>query len=107
MAEGASMAASAAEAGAEFGRVAAAFVETAERMLASGGAAGADMAHLAAALTAAMKLYAVRAEGEAAPPAPVLSDRITPTEVVVVVSETMRAVDLNLFDLSMWYRRAR
>ena len=25
----------------------------------------------------------------------------------LVVSETMRAVDLNLFDLSMWYRRAR
>jgi glucan phosphoethanolaminetransferase (alkaline phosphatase superfamily) len=54
-----------------------------------------------------MKLYAAKAEAEASPPPPVSAERITPTEVVVVISETMRAVNLNLFDLSMWYRRAR
>ena len=58
-------------------------------------------------LTAAMKLYAAKAEAEATPSPPVSADNITPTEVVVVVSEMLRAVDLNLFDLSMWYRRAR
>jgi hypothetical protein len=37
-----------------------------------------------------------------------LSEReVSPTEVVVVASEMIRVVDLNPFDLSMWYRRAR
>jgi hypothetical protein len=54
-----------------------------------------------------IKLYAAKAEVEATPPHPVSADKITPTEVVVVISEMMRAVNLNLFDLSMWYRRAR
>jgi hypothetical protein len=58
-------------------------------------------------LTAAMKLYAAKAEGVATPAPPVSADKITPTEVVIVISELMRAADLNLFDLSMWYRRAR
>ena len=35
------------------------------------------------------------------------SPATTPTEVVVVASEMIRVVDLNPFDLSMWYRRAR
>ena len=61
---------------------------------------------LTAALTAAVKLYAARAElrRDLAPP---LSDEVTPTEVVVVASEMIRVVDLSPFDLSMWYRRAR
>jgi hypothetical protein len=54
-----------------------------------------------------VKLYTVKAEAEAVPPPPVSAERITPTEAVVVISELMRAVNLNLFDLSMWYRRAR
>ena len=32
---------------------------------------------------------------------------VTPTEVVVAACEMIRVVDLNPFDLSMWYRRAR
>ncbi len=79
----------------------------AERMLANGSAsqiAGEDIERV---LTAAVKLYAARAEAEAVPPPPVSAEKITPTEAVVVISEMMRAVNLNLFDLSMWYRRAR
>jgi hypothetical protein len=30
---------------------------------------------------------------------------VTPTEVVTVVSEMIRTAGLNLFDLSMWFRR--
>ena len=30
---------------------------------------------------------------------------VTPTEVVVAASEMVRAANLNLFDLAMWYRR--
>lgn len=92
---------------AEFTRVASAFVEAVHRALASGAAAQMPSADLERVLTAAAKLYAAKAEAETTPPPPVSADKITPTEVVVVVSEMMRAVDLNLFDLSMWYRRAR
>jgi hypothetical protein len=92
---------------ADFNGAASAFVEAAQRVLASGGAAQISSADLEHVLTAAVKLYAAKAEAEAMPAPPVSADKITPTEVVVVVSEMMRAVDLNLFDLSMWYRRAR
>ena len=79
----------------------------AERALATGAASQIASGDIERVLTAAMKLYAAKAEAEASPPPPVSAERITPTEVVVVISETMRAVNLNLFDLSMWYRRAR
>jgi hypothetical protein len=95
------------EFGSEFRNHAGALAGTAERVLASGAAsqiAGEDIERV---LTAAIKLYAAKAEAEAMPPPPLSADRITPTEVVVVISEMMRAVNLNLFDLSMWYRRAR
>ena len=91
----------------EFSRVAGAFADAAERALASGAAGSIASGDLERVLTAAIKLYAAKAEGQEAPPPPVSADKITPTEVVVVVSEMLRAVDLNLFDLSMWYRRAR
>ena len=57
------------------------------------------------ALTAAIKLYAAKAEAEGQCPAPVAADKITPTEIVLVVSELLRAADISLFDLAMWYRR--
>ena len=101
------MSRSAGEARQEFSNSAAAFVETAEQMLASGAVSQIDSGDVERALTAAIKLYAAKAEGVATPAPPVSADKITPTEVVVVVSEMLRAVDLNLFDLSMWYRRAR
>jgi hypothetical protein len=89
----------------QFSRTAAAFAETAEQVLASGVVSQIDSRDIERVLTAAMKLYAAKAEAEANPPPPVSADKITPTEAVVVISETMRALDLNLFDLSMWYRR--
>jgi hypothetical protein len=91
----------------EVSSVAAGFAELAERVLAGGAAASVANGDIERVLTAAMKLYAAKAEGVAIPPPPVSADKITPTEAVVVISETMRAVNLNLFDLSMWYRRAR
>jgi hypothetical protein len=57
-------------------------------------------------LTAAVKLYCLKADMTRNIPPPV-SDRITPTEVAMIACEMMRVVDLNPFDLSMWYRRAR
>jgi hypothetical protein len=91
----------------DFSSIAAAFADVADHVLSSGAASGISSSDVERVLTAAIKLYAVKAETEAPPPPPVSADKITPTEVVVVVSEMLRAVDLNLFDLSMWYRRAR
>jgi hypothetical protein len=62
-------------------------------------------ADIARAMTALLKLYAAKAEAEGALPAPVLSESVTPTEAVLFVSELLRALDISLFDLAMWYRR--
>ena len=83
-----------------------AFAEAVEHALESGEASAVANDELTRALTAAVRLYAAKIDaGEGF--APVVAERVTPTDVVVVVSEMLRAVDLNLFDLAMWYRRAR
>ena len=91
----------------DFHGVADAFVTVAERALANGGSASVPSSELERVMTAAVKLYAARAEAEATLPAPVSAEKITPTEVVIFVTEMLRATNLNLFDLAMWYRRAR
>ncbi len=101
------MSAAVAEANAEIHTAASAFADAAERVLAGGGAAQIGSDDLQCAITAAIKLYAAKAEAEDAFPPPVSAERVTPTEVVLVVSEMLRAVDVSLFDLAMWYRRGR
>jgi len=89
----------------EFGAAAGAFADVAERALANSAApriAGSDIERV---LTATIKLYAAKAEAEEKFPAPVSADKVTPTEIVLVVSELLRAADISLFDLAMWYRR--
>lgn len=83
------------------------FVALADAAIASGDFNAVSDDAIAKVMTAAVKLYAAKAEATETLPPPVAPDRITPTEVVVTVSEMIRAADLNLFDLSMWYRRAR
>ena len=97
--------AAAAELGAEFRGVADAFVDVAERGLANGTFSSVPSSELQRVLTAAIKLYAAKAEAEEQLPAPVSAEKITPTEIVLVVSELLRAADISLFDLAMWYRR--
>jgi hypothetical protein len=82
-----------------------AFTVLAERTLASGNYDAFSDADLESVMTAAVKLYVAKAEGTGAYPPPVTAERVTPTEVVTVVSEMIRAAGLNLFDLSMWFRR--
>jgi Flp pilus assembly protein TadG len=94
-----------AEVGAEFHGLAEAFAAAAARALADGNSSRIASGDLEQALTAAIKLYAAKAEAEGQCPAPVAADKITPTEVVLVVSELLRAADISLFDLAMWYRR--
>jgi hypothetical protein len=97
--------AAAAELGAEFRGVADAFVDVAERGLANGAFSSVPSSELQRVLTAAIKLYAAKAEAEEQFPAPVSAEKVTPTEIVLVVSELLRAADISLFDLAMWYRR--
>jgi hypothetical protein len=77
----------------------------AERTLASGNFDAFSDADLEHVMTSAVKLYVAKAEATGSYPPPVTAERVTPTEVVTVVSEMIRAAGLNLFDLSMWFRR--
>jgi len=97
--------AAAADVAAEFHGLAEAFAAAATRALGDGAASRIASGDLEQALTAAIKLYAAKAEAEGQCPAPVAADKITPTEIVLVVSELLRAADISLFDLAMWYRR--
>lgn len=59
-------------------------------------------------MTAAVRLFANKVEMEDRFFLPVTSEQaVTPTDVVVAVSELLRAADLNTFDLAMWFRRPR
>jgi hypothetical protein len=92
----------------EISAAAGAFAAAAERALAGGDYSGIPAGDLERVMSAAVKLYAAKTEAatpDEAPTPPVSPDRVTPTEVVVVVSEMLRAVDISLFDLAMWYRR--
>jgi hypothetical protein len=84
---------------------AAAFAAAAERTAHLEPRVGLGEAELAAVITAAVKLYAAKVEAEGVAFAPVAPDKVTPTEVVLVVSAMLRALDISLFDLAMWYRR--
>ena len=57
---------------------------------------------LAAAFAALARLAAARGERDL----PVARDALTATETVTVVSGLLRAADLNVFDLAMWFRRS-
>ena len=94
-----------AELGVEFHGAAETFVDMAERALVNGHSARVQSSDLEHVITAAIKLYAAKAEAEEAFPAPVAPDKVTPTEIVLVVSELLRAANISLFDLAMWYRR--
>ncbi len=60
-------------------------------------------------MTAAVKLFAAKVEKEDRFFSPVLGpgEVVPPTDVVVTVSEILRAVNLNTFDLAMWFNRPR
>ena len=56
-------------------------------------------------MTAAVRLYAARAEARDAFPPPLIAGRVTATDVAIVTSEMVRLVNINMFDLSMWHGR--
>jgi hypothetical protein len=59
-------------------------------------------------MTAAVKLYNRKSNAELRAFLPVISEQaLTPTEAVHSACELIRAVNLNPFDLALWYSRPR
>jgi hypothetical protein len=83
------------------------FVEAAERAMSSGRPEQVSDAELERVMTAAVRLYAAKAEAAESPAPPVAPESATPTDIVVTVSALIRAAGLNLWDVSMWFNRAK
>jgi hypothetical protein len=81
------------------------FVDAAERALASGDLDGVSNEDLERVMTAAVRLYAAKSETDNPPDTPITPEKVTPTDVVVSVSDIIKAAGLNLWDVSMWFRR--
>jgi hypothetical protein len=83
------------------------FVTAAERALSSGQPGQVSDAELERVMTAAVRLYAAKTETDQPPAQPVTPSGVTPTEIVVTVSDLIRAAGLNLWDVSMWFNRSK
>ncbi len=84
-----------------------AFCETAERILRDGNIDSISTPALRRAFTAVVRLYAAKAElhEASADLVPFDIERINATETVVAACAMIRAADLNLLDLAMWFGR--
>jgi hypothetical protein len=56
-------------------------------------------------LTAAVKIYAAKVERRGHDVAPFAPDSVTATETVVTACGMIRAADLNMFDVAIWFHR--
>ena len=83
------------------------FVAAAERALSSGKPEQVSDAELERVMTAAVRLYAAKTETDKPPAQPITPSSVTPTEIVVTVSDLIRAAGLNLWDVSMWFNRKK
>jgi hypothetical protein len=54
-----------------------------------------------------VRLYAAKAETDTPPAQPVTPMSVTPTDIVVTASDLIKSVGLNLWDVSMWFNRAK
>jgi hypothetical protein len=80
----------------------------ADELLAADAVAGVSDQAVQELLAAGTRLFARKVELERRYFAPVsASDAVTPTEAAIMVTELLRTVNLNLFDLSMWAGRPR
>lgn len=83
------------------------FVAAAERALESGQPGQVADADLERVMTAAVRLYAAKTETDAPPLQPITPSSVTPTDIVVTVSDLIKAAGLNLWDVSMWFNRMK
>jgi hypothetical protein len=56
-------------------------------------------------LTAAVKVYAAKVEQRGHDVAPFANGAVTATETVVTACGLIRAADLNMFDVAIWFHR--
>lgn len=97
-----------ANAGSELEAAAAAAFAATERALAGGDTSAISDAAVQQLLTAGIRVFARKVEDERRYFSPLTApNAATPTDAAVVITELLRAVDLNLFDLSMWAGRPR
>jgi len=83
------------------------FVTAADQALQSGKLDSVSDAELERVMTAAVRLYAAKAETDKPPAQPVTPSAVTPTDIVVTASDLIRAAGMNLWDLSMWFNRKK
>jgi hypothetical protein len=83
----------------------AAFCAAVETALKRGEPQAISDASLRRVLTAAVRVYAAKAEDLGREIAPFLDNAVTATETVTAACAMIRAADLNLFDVAMWFRR--
>jgi hypothetical protein len=83
----------------------AAFCAAVEHALKRGEPQAISDAALRRVLTAAVRVYAAKAEDVGREIAPFLDNAVTATETVTAACAMIRAADLNLFDVAMWFRR--
>jgi hypothetical protein len=89
-------------------RYAADLHQAARTLAASGEAARVSDEAVAQLLTAAIRLYVAKSDGEERTFAPLIhekTDPMTATEVLSAVSELLRALRLGPMELALWYRR--
>ena len=89
-------------------RYAADLHQAARSLAATGESARVSDEAVAQLLTAAIRLYVAKSDGEERTFAPVVreeSDPLTATEVLSAVSELLRALRLGPMELALWYRR--
>lgn len=83
--------------------------KTAKELVVKGEAARVSDEALAQILTAAVRLYYAKAEGEGRSPPAIVQEgpeeTLTPTEMLTAVSELLRAVRLGPMELGLWFRR--
>ena len=83
------------------------FVAAAERALASGQPGQVSDADLERVMTAAVRLYAAKTETDRPPAQPITPAAVTPTDIVVTVSDLIKSAGLDLWDVSMWFNRKK
>ncbi|HTH97826.1 MAG TPA: hypothetical protein VL574_10440 [Stellaceae bacterium] len=74
----------------------------------SGEAARISDQAVAALMTAAIRLYYAKSDGEERTFAPIIGERdseLCPTEMLTAVSELLRAMRLGPMELALWFRR--